>query len=614
MPTPPSGAGVTCFAGAIAFRGAGQGQSVLGSVRGLATPGSAFGLLCATDCLALIGIWREAPLRSAPLGPRQGIFAVVEGAPVLSASVSGEIAERGMDVSIPGPELVARSYEVWEEGAVPRLTGPLAAAVWDGLHDELLLARDRFGERALYYYANAEGLFFASRLAVLLAIPAVPRNPNLRAVHDYLSLGYCPEPATFFADIRAVPAAHYLKATRYGHWTVRRYWDLPSAAEQQPRAEPVLKRELIERLGRAVAGTAGRAPVLLATDPSLGAAVAGLLATDTGRKVAVASFCARKAAAKVRPAVGRTRRHRLGPEALASLADLVAFGGQPLFDANALGVHVVATAMEPNTHLVATLGGNEMLIGERRYFERNSRVTHAGSAATESMASSLFPGALTPREISVCRYANLLAAFSERDKLVGYDGALLPLLRDPSYKRLVRHAPENGGPETGSRIDLGDTLPCGTLRDYQTAAGLGAAELRLPFLEEDFADFMLNVPAHQRSWSGEPKALWNRAIAELPARAPRAARVGSGVQLRQLMNETAWSITRRLLLGAPFLKRGLLRPAFVEKLLARAAAGRRHDRRLWLSLCLEIWFLMWIDSAGPPGMGESANPFAALAG
>src|ERR1700730_6447072 len=89
-------------------------------------------------------------------------------------------------------ECIVHLYEEHGERCVEHLRGMFAFALWDERRQRLLLARDRLGEKPLVYHEGGGGLKFASELQGLLADPAVPRQPDLRALHHYLTYQYVP--------------------------------------------------------------------------------------------------------------------------------------------------------------------------------------------------------------------------------------------------------------------------------------------------------------------------------------------------------------------------------------------------------------------------------------
>src|SRR2546421_4499755 len=106
-----------------------------------------------------------------------------------------------------------------------RLNGMFAFALWDDLKRRFFIARDRFGEKPLYWGVFDKTLLFASEPKVLLAHPSIRPNLNLNALRQYLSFDYVPAPLSIYEGISKLPAAHTL-TLEDGQVRVERYWKL----------------------------------------------------------------------------------------------------------------------------------------------------------------------------------------------------------------------------------------------------------------------------------------------------------------------------------------------------------------------------------------------------
>src|SRR5690606_38313046 len=129
-------------------------------------------------------------------------------------------------------EAILLGWREWGVDCLARLDGMFAFALWDGGRGELLLARDRLGEKPLDYAWLPDGsIAFASEPAALLTLPDLPRGLDPAAVDAYLALGYVPDPATIHAAIRRLPPSHCMVLRRGRAGGVpRRYWALPTMA------------------------------------------------------------------------------------------------------------------------------------------------------------------------------------------------------------------------------------------------------------------------------------------------------------------------------------------------------------------------------------------------
>src|SRR5438874_2254738 len=122
-------------------------------------------------------------------------------------------------------EVLPHLYEEYGCKMVKHLNGMFAFALWDDRRRRLLIARDRFGEKPLYWGVFDRKLLFASEPKVLLAHPAVRPNVNLNALRQYLSFDYVPAPLSIYEGINKLPAAHSL-TLEDGEIKIERYWRL----------------------------------------------------------------------------------------------------------------------------------------------------------------------------------------------------------------------------------------------------------------------------------------------------------------------------------------------------------------------------------------------------
>lgn len=143
-------------------------------------------------------------------------------------------------------EVLVHGYEEWGIKLLERLRGMFAFALWDG--QQLFLARDRLGEKPLYYALWGGDFHFASELKALLNSPKASRRLDQQALLCYMTLGYAPPPLTPFEDIHKLGAGEYVLVTTAG---VRkeRYWQPPAEPEER---HPMPYAEAVRQVRRAL--------------------------------------------------------------------------------------------------------------------------------------------------------------------------------------------------------------------------------------------------------------------------------------------------------------------------------------------------------------------------
>ncbi len=159
--------------------------------------------------------------------------------------------ERGALRSSGDTEILLLAWAKWGIDALPRLVGQWAFAVLDTAEQHLWLCRDRFGEKPLFYCDGRDGVVFASSLAALLQHPQVPRELDVAALAEYVSLRYVVSPRTVLREVRKVPPGHLVEVRPEGS-RERRWWQ-PSfrARADAPRSRGALVEEFDALFGRA---------------------------------------------------------------------------------------------------------------------------------------------------------------------------------------------------------------------------------------------------------------------------------------------------------------------------------------------------------------------------
>jgi asparagine synthase (glutamine-hydrolysing) len=122
-------------------------------------------------------------------------------------------------------EVLVHGYEQWGSELPGRLNGMFAFAIFDVPRGRLFLARDRFGEKPLYYYRGRDLFAFASELQAVVRHSAIPATPSLASLRKFFAWGYIPAPGAFYEGTAKLPAGHLLEFDVTGQAiTVRPYW------------------------------------------------------------------------------------------------------------------------------------------------------------------------------------------------------------------------------------------------------------------------------------------------------------------------------------------------------------------------------------------------------
>src|ERR1700719_3337878 len=122
-------------------------------------------------------------------------------------------------------EVLLYGYREWGPGLLEKLNGMWSFAIYDREKKELFLARDRFGKKPMFYYADHRSLVFASELTALRLHPAVPEDVDVDALQKFFAYGFIPAPRTLLRRVRKLPAGHWMKVSIPDlQCEIQKYW------------------------------------------------------------------------------------------------------------------------------------------------------------------------------------------------------------------------------------------------------------------------------------------------------------------------------------------------------------------------------------------------------
>lgn len=219
-------------------------------------------------------------------GESAGTVAIVNGEIYNYVELRQELAVAGANLRTRSDsEVVPFLYERHGEDFVHRLRGAFAAAIWDAGRQQLLLVRDRLGEKPLVYATGGdETVYFASEINALVASGKVPVEPDMEAINRYLHFRFVPEPSTPLRHVRKLRAGHLMALSPDSPVpTPRQYWNVSAVARLDGDPVEILHADL-EDIGR----------IIVRSDVPVGVALSGGLDSSI-----VASLAVRYSSSKV---------------------------------------------------------------------------------------------------------------------------------------------------------------------------------------------------------------------------------------------------------------------------------------------------------------------------
>ena len=514
-------------------------------------------------------------------------------------------------------ETIVPLYQRLGPDAVARLEGMFGLAVWDDARSRLVLARDRAGEKPLFWTEVAGELRFASEVQALLVYPDQPRRVNPEAVALYAALGYVPAPLTMIAGISKLPPAHQLVAERSGV-TLHRYWDAAgaaAAAAAPPRRDhPAALREVL--LASVERELMSDVPVGVFTsgglDSSLLAAAAARVMSGErihtySVKFVEPGYDESGYAEAVTHSI-RTIHHVVtadGPALERAFEVVTRSLAEPMGDPAILPTFLLAEAAREHVKVVLSgEGADELFGGYPTYLGHKAAGLYRrlpGRAALAGLVNRL------PTSTGKVTFEFLLkelvaaADLPPLERHLTWFGALGPDALTVAWaSRLLERFP--GGPSLNRLLwlDFLSYLPDNLLAKVDRGTMLASIEARAPYLDREVMELALPLASALKVRGFTSKAILKEAARGLVPRAViRRRKRGLSVPVARWLTTGLAALAERHL-TAPRLFPG----APTARLLAEHRSGRRnHARKLWPLLMAELWAERWNVDTTADGVG-----------
>jgi asparagine synthase (glutamine-hydrolysing) len=511
------------------------------------------------------------------------------------------------------------------EDFVSRLVGAFAVAVWDPRTRRLTLARDRAGERPLFYAVNGDEVTFATELAALVSRSRLPISFNQTALRKYLQVGIFPSPDTPFEQVHKVAPGALIEIDAAGVRR-KRYW-------RWQNTETVKQPAALESFDRVFRGAVERQSavdvdfgVFLSggIDSSLVSAVVRSLHPTRPLKAYTLRF-EEKSFDEGAFAEAAARQFKMDlvtvwvrPDAMRSeLKTLISLVGEPLADPAWLPAALLARRAAQDVKLALVGEGADELFG--------GYPTYIGAGLAEQFArlprwakSLVRRGveALPPSEGKVT-LSFMLKRFVQgadleslaRHRLWVSNIAPALLQRLGVAPPVLESAEAEGGLllDRLQRWDLELPLAEGLLTKADRSSMSSALELRAPFLDEAVMEFAKSLPVDQRVRRFNTKVFLKRyALRYLPESIVHRRKRGLSVPIARWLRGPLHDWAVATLASGRLERVGVRTSAALDLLAEHCACKADHARALWALLVLSEW-LEWVASETGSGSGTSVN-------
>lgn len=537
-------------------------------------------------------------------------------------------------------EVILHLYAEMGERCLEKLAGMFAFAIWDDKRRRLFAARDRVGQKPLFYYRDGDSFIFASEIKAILAADGVPREIDLESVNHYLSLRFIPPPQTMLRNISKLPPGHYL-TWQDGKIDIQRYWSV-SFRNKLDLSEADLVEALDEKLHAAVQSH-------LVSDVPVGAFLSGgmdssmivaMMAGNGAERFKTFAIGSKAQDYSELPHARVVANHYgtehleevVEPDLVELLPKMIWHLDEPSDPIAACMFHAAQLAAKHLKVVLGGDGGDELFAGFDRYrgvgqidyyniipsLIRNRIIGPIIDAIPDSFTYKSFSAKLRwVQQLSAYddpgrRYAEATAFFryNHQDKRLLYSDSLWQQMSDHDSLQVIVEQYDRADADTPlDRMlyaDFMTRLPEHTLMLTDRMSMAHGLETRSPFLDNDLVELLAAFPSNMKIRGKTLKYVLRKLARKyLPESILNRPKQGFMFPVAYWFRNELYEFLRTTLLESVFVREGLFRADAIEKLLEDHRANRTDNHvRLWMLLNLEIWHEMYIESRSVESVRE----------
>ena len=523
-------------------------------------------------------------------------------------------------------EPILHLYEDEGTECFQHLNGMFAIAIWDANRNRCVLARDRIGQKPLYYSVKNNQLVFGSELKSLAAVDGICEEIDPAAIDEFLTYQYIPHPGTIWKGVRKLAPGHFA-IFENGELTVQRYWNFDPSVET-----PIDQQAACERLRELLTDSVKmrmQSDVPLGTflsggiDSSLITAIASQQSQTPIRTFSigfpVADFDETGYAAGVANHLGtQHQRFEVMPSGVDIVDKLVWHYDEPFGDSSAVPTWYLSELTKSEvTVALSGDGGDELFAGYERYralwlsnklqklfpvhklpgLKLIQRMPDSNRRSSLLRKGKRFLEALD--QPPARRYLNWLQIFPESLRASIYtDDFLATLPGDDPFDFLQSTWTHSTGRDLVTRASTADILsylPCDLCTKVDIASMAHGLEVRQPLLDHRVVEFAASLPVHLKFRGKRGKLILQDAFGALiPKSIFTRKKMGFGIpiaswfrdELKPMVHDTLLSEDARI---TPFFRR----ESVAELVRANENSEQNHGYRLWNLLILEKWLRRW---------------------
>jgi len=533
-------------------------------------------------------------------------------------------------------EAIIHLYEEQGPDCLRELNGMFAIALWDDRNQRLLLARDRAGEKPLYYWRGGDTLVFGSEIKALQEYPGISREIDPVALTQYFFYGHFPSPRSVYAEIKKLPAAHRM-VVEGGQIQIEPYWR-PQDYLRPPWKLPVTPREERDLVEQLAVKLRQAAESRLVSDVPLGVFLSG--GVDSSTIVAIMSELSpgninsfsvnfpektfnEEPYSTLVARRFRTHHHVLTadkPTMHQALMMLAEYLDEPVADPAVIPTYMISRFAREHIKVALSGEGSDELFGgyptymgarladyylklpgvaRRQLFGRLQRFLPVSSTAVPKglfLRRFLSHAEKRPAE----RHHIWFGMFNptELDQLFSPDWAGPRPPSSEIFTPLARVLEGARFDETVSEmlyLDFRLYLEDNLLVKVDRASMACSLEMRTPFLDHRLIEFAEGLPGNLKVRRFQLKYILKKAVERwLPKEIVYRQKRGFSVPIASWMRNELRPLVDETLEEEKLRRQGMFNVAFVRRLLNEHWSGKAdHRKTLWTLFSFQLWFDRW---------------------
>ncbi|MEW6608597.1 MAG: asparagine synthase (glutamine-hydrolyzing) [bacterium] len=527
-------------------------------------------------------------------------------------------------------EVIVHLYEEMGTRCVEKLNGMFGFALRDKQRNRLFLARDRIGIKPLHYARVNNQFIFGSEIKAILVHPDVNREIDLTSLDKYLTYEYIPAPQTIFKQIKKIPPGHILTINQAGELRTEQYWDISFKHDERIKSEEEYAEELLSLLKDAVKRR-------LISDVPLGVFLSGGIDSSTvtalmselvpGQVKTFSigfedkSFDESCYARKVAQYFGTSHYEEiLSPNKLIELVPVIAdVLDEPLGDASIIPTYLLSKFTRK--YVTVTLGGDggdELFAGYPTYqahrlagfYEkipsiiRQSMIEKVISHLPVSTSNISFDfqtkkfisGIPYPSEI---RNYIWLGSFSPEEKKDLLSNEVCDILKNDTFEDIKIYLAKTDAQSLLERLlylDMKFYLQEDILAKVDRASMANSLEVRAPFLDYTFVEFVANLPPHLKLQNLTTKYILKQAVNNLlPKGIANRKKKGFGIPIAKWFKQELKGFILDVFAESKIKQEGFFNYNYIKQLLTDHFENKKDNRKgLWTLLVFELWYEKYI--------------------